>query len=234
MNVALLAGGENLVNVSLGREFGNWGAVQVGARYLTGKREVSIGDPVPLDDFDLGEAFLEFAVDRLDNRNFPRHGSLGFIRWTAGREGLGSDIDYDQLRIGMMVANTWGRHTVLTSIDYGTTFDGQAPLQRQFRLGGFLNLSGLNPDELIGQHIGIATVAYYRRIGDIALLPTYIGATAELGNTWQDESDISLDSSIFGGSVFIGVDSILGPVYLAVGMADTGQHALYFYVGRTF
>jgi NTE family protein len=234
MNVALLAGGENLVNVSLGREFGNWGAVQVGARYLTGKREVSIGDPVPLDDFDLGEAFLEFAVDRLDNRNFPRHGSLGFIRWTAGREGLGSDIDYDQLRIGMMVANTWGRHTVLTSIDYGTTFDGQAPLQRQFRLGGFLNLSGLNPDELIGQHIGIATVAYYRRIGDIALLPTYIGATAELGNTWQDESDISLDSSIFGGSVFIGVDSILGPVYLAVGMADTSQHALYFYVVRTF
>jgi NTE family protein len=87
---------------------------------------------------------------------------------------------------------------------------------------------------LIGQHSGIATVAYYRRIGNIALLPTYIGASAELGNAWQDESDISLDSTIFAGSVFVGVDSILGPVYLAVGLADTGQHALYFYVGRTF
>jgi hypothetical protein len=38
----------------------------------------------------------------------------------------------------------------------GTTFNGQAPLQRQFRLGGFLDLSGLNPDELIGQNSGIA------------------------------------------------------------------------------
>jgi len=224
------AGGE----LALGHEFGNWGAVQVGARYLTGERDVSIGDPVPLDDFDLGEAFLDFAIDRLDNRNFPRHGFLGFARWTAGREDLGSDIDFDQLRIGIAAANSWGRHTVLTSIAYDTTFDGQAPLQRQYRLGGFLNLSGLNPDELIGQHSGIATVAYYRRIGNIALLPTYIGASAELGNAWQDESDISLDSSIFAGSVFVGVDSILGPVYLAVGLADTGQHALYFYVGRTF
>jgi NTE family protein len=222
------------VELALGREFGNWGGLQVGARYLTGERDVSIGDPVPLGDFDLGEAFLDFAVDRLDNRNFPRHGFLGFVRWTAGREALGSDIDFDQLGIGIWAANSWGRHTVLTGIAYGTTFDGQAPLQRQYRLGGFLNLSGLNPDELIGQHAGIATVAYYRRIGNIALLPTYIGASAELGNTWQDESDIGLDSSIFAGSVFIGVDSILGPIYLAVGLAEGNQTALYFYVGRTF
>ena len=123
---------------------------------------------------------------------------------------------------------------MLTGIRYGTTVSGQAPIQRQYRLGGFLNLSGLNPDELSGQHTGIATMAYYRRVGDISLLPTYIGATAELGNTWQDKSDISLDSSIFAGSVFVGVDSILGPIYLAVGLADNGQHALYFYVGRTF
>jgi len=224
------AGGE----LALGREFGNWGGVQVGARYLTGERDVSIGDPVPLSDFDLGEAFLDFAVDRLDNRNFPRHGFLGAVRWTGGREALGSDIDFDQLRIGFSAANSWGRHTLLTGIGYGTTFNGQAPLQRQYRLGGFLNLSGLNPDELNGQHTGLATLAYYRRIGDIALLPTYIGATAELGNTWQDESDISLDSSIFAGSIFVGVDTILGPIYLAVGSAEGGQTALYFYVGRTF
>lgn len=224
------AGGE----LAVGREFGNWGGVQVGARYLTGERDVRIGDPAQLSDFDLGEAFLDIAIDRLDNRNFPRHGFLGSIRWTGGRESLGSDIDFDQLRIGFAAANSWGRHTLLTAIDYGTTFNGQAPLQRQYRLGGFLNLSGLNPDELSGQHTGIATLAYYRRIGDITLLPTYIGASAELGNTWQDESDISLDSSIFAGSVFVGVDSILGPIYLAVGLAEHGQTALYFYVGRTF
>ena len=224
------AGGE----LAIGREFGNWGGVQVGARYLTGERDVRVGDPTLLGDFDLGEAFLDFAVDRLDNRNFPRHGFLGSIRWTGGREALGSDINFDQLRIGISAANSWGRNTLLTGIRYGTSFNGQAPLQRQYRLGGFLNLSGLNPDELSGQHIGIATVAYYRRIGDITFLPAYIGGTVELGNTWQDKSDISLDGSLFAGSVFVGVDSILGPIYLAVGLAEGGQTALYFYVGRTF
>jgi NTE family protein len=123
---------------------------------------------------------------------------------------------------------------LLAGIRYGTTFSGRAPPERLFRLGGFFNLSGLNPDELTGQHLSIANLAYYRRVGDIALLPTYIGATVELGNTWQDRSDMSLDNSIFAGSAFIGVDTFIGPVYTAFGLAEGGQRALYFYVGRTF
>ncbi len=224
------AGGE----LAVGREFGNWGGLRIGARYLSGKKDVRVGEPAPKIDFDLGEAFVDFTVDRLDNRNFPRHGVFASIGWTAGRESLGTDIEFDQLELIFSVANSWGRNTLLTGVRYGTTFSGQAPIERRYRLGGFLNLSGLNPDELNGEHTGIATVAYYRRVGDISLLPTYIGATAELGNTWQDESDISLDSSIFAGSVFVGVDSILGPIYLAVGQAEHGQRAFYFYVGRTF
>jgi len=224
------AGGE----LAIGREFGNWGGVRVGTRYLTGERDVRIGDPVALSDFDLGEAFVDMTVDRLDNRNFPRHGIFASVGWTGGRESLGTDIEFDQLQLGFATANSWGQHTLLAGIRYGTTFSGQAPLERLYRLGGFLNLSGLHPDELSGQHTGIATLAYYRRIGDFALLPTYIGATAELGNTWQDRSDISLDSSLFAGSVFIGVDTIIGPIYTAVGLAEGGQRALYFYVGRTF
>ena len=220
--------------LAVGREFGNWGGLQVGARYLTGERDVRVGEPTPHVNFDLGEAFLDFAIDRLDNRNFPRHGTFGAVSWIGARESLGSDVSFDQLRAGISAANSWGRNTLLAGIRYGTTFSGRAPLERLFRMGGFFNLSGLNPDELTGQHLGIANLAYYRRVGDIALLPTYIGATVELGNTWQDRSDISLDNSIFAGSAFIGVDTFIGPIYTAVGLAEGGQRALYFYVGRTF
>ena len=147
---------------------------------------------------------------------------------------MGSDVSFDQLSVGFSAANSRGRNTLLAGIRYGTTFNGRAPLERLYRLGGFLNLSGLNPDELTGQNLGIATLAYYRRVGDVALFPTYIGGSVELGNTWQDRSDISLDNSIFAGSVFVGVDSILGPIYLAFGLTEGGRRALYFYVGRTF
>jgi NTE family protein len=224
------AGGE----LAVGREMGNWGGVRIGARYLTGERDLRVGDPSPRTDYDLGEAFVGLTIDRLDNRNFPRDGILGSIKWAGARESLGTDVDFDQLTMGISAANSWGRHTLLSGIRYGTTSNGRAPAERLYRLGGFLNLSGLNPDELSGQHFGIGTLAYYQRVGDIALLPTYIGATVELGNTWQDTSEISLKNSIFAGSVFMGVDSILGPIYVAVGLAEGGRSALYFYIGRTF
>jgi len=220
--------------LAIGREFGNWGALQVGARYLSGERDIRVGEPTPHETFDSGEVFIDLAIDRLDNRNFPRHGTFAAARWIGARESLGSDIGFDQLSAGISAANSWGRNTLLTGIRYGTTFSGQAPAERLFSLGGFFNLSGLNPDELRGQNMGIAQLAYYRRVGDIALLPTYIGGSFELGNTWQDKSDMSLNDSVFAGSIFIGVDSIVGPIYTAVGLAEGGQMALYFYVGRTF
>jgi len=220
--------------LAIGREFGNWGGLQVGARYLSGERDLRVGEPTPREDFQLGEIFLDLAIDRLDNRNFPRHGTFAAARWIGSRESLGSDIGFDQLSAGISAANSWGRNTLLTGIRYGTTFSGLAPAERLYRLGGFFNLSGLNTDELSGQNMGIAQLAYYRRVGDIALLPTYIGGTFELGNTWQDRSDISLANSILAGSVFIGVDTIVGPIYTAFGLAEGGQRALYFYVGRTF
>jgi NTE family protein len=147
---------------------------------------------------------------------------------------LGSDVGFDQLSAGISAAHSWGRNTLLTGIRYGTTFSGQAPAERLYRLGGFFNLAGLTTDELSGQNMGIAQLAFYRRVGNIALLPTYIGGSVEVGNTWQDRSDMSLNDSVFAGSVFIGVDSIIGPIYTAVGLAEGGQTALYFYVGRTF
>jgi hypothetical protein len=34
------------------------------------------------------------------------------------------------------------------------------------------------------------------------------------------------------GSVFLGVDTVLGPVYLAYGHAEQGNDSIYLYLGR--
>jgi NTE family protein len=78
--------------LAIGREFGNWGGLQVGARYVTGERDVRVGEPIPQENFQLGEVFFDLALDRLDNRNFPRHGTFGAVRWIGARESLGSEI----------------------------------------------------------------------------------------------------------------------------------------------
>jgi len=35
-------------------------------------------------------------------------------------------------------------------------------------------------------------------------------------------------------SVFLGLDTLLGPVYVPLGLMIRGQHAFYLFLGRTF
>ena len=46
--------------------------------------------------------------------------------------------------------------------------------------------------------------------------------------------DISFASARTNGSVFIGMDTIAGPVYFALGLNDDGGSAYYLFLGRTF
>ena len=108
-----------------------------------------------------------------------------------------------------------------------------APVQSAFRGGGFLNLSGFEENELTGQHFGIVRTGYRRRIGDFALLPTYLGASLEAGNVWEERSDIG-EAMILAGSLFVGVDSFIGPVYLGYGRAEGGNESFYLFIGGVF
>ena len=49
---------------------------------------------------------------------------------------------------------------------------------------------------------------------------------------WQNSDDISFSNSIFAGSVFFGMDTFIGPVYFAGGLAEGGHSALYLFIGR--
>ncbi len=95
-------------------------------------------------------------------------------------------------------------------------------------------MSGLHAHELTGQHVTRFGASYYRRIGDLALFPAFVGVSAEVGNAWSSRSDISLDDSIWGGSVWAGVDTPAGPVFVGYGSAEGGDHAFYLFLGRLF
>jgi NTE family protein len=64
--------------------------------------------------------------------------------------------------------------------------------------------------------------------------PVYVGASLEAGNVWRDRHDASFDDLIHAGSVFLGVDSPIGPVYLGVGVGENNQRAFYLQVGQLF
>ena len=223
----------NLYGVELGagREFGTWGEGRVGYRRATGTAEVRIGEPAPEVDVDRGEVFLRLSDDKLDNVNFPRAGHYGRLEWSTARESLGARSDYDQVQLDYVHAFSWGSHTLLGGLSGATTLDQDAPLESLFSLGGLFRLSGLQENQLYGQHAGLASIAYLRRLQESRFLQSYIGATLEAGNVWQDRSDVSLDNLIISGSAFLGFDTAIGPIYLAYGRTDTGEGSIYINLG---
>lgn len=226
--------------LDVGREISNWGEMRLGVRRGSGRSRILIGDPtLPVDEFDRGGFFARFSYDRLDSIFFPRHGQQFEFQWRGERDKLGSAEDLDVFEMSWLVARSFDRHTLIFWMDAGTTVDAAtARPENAFSLGGFLNLSGLPSGYLAGPHYGIGRLIYQRRIGrggqGVLDFPAYAGVSLEAGNTWLESSDASFGDMRKNASLFFGVDSPLGPVYLAVGYDEEGENAFYLFLGRTF
>ena len=165
---------------------------------------------------------------------------------------------YDQLSFNYLAAGSWGRYTAVFSTSAGTTIDAPpgsllagestgiagvpittpTALRLLFPLGGFLDLSGLKANSIAGPHFAIARTIFYKQIGrggpGYLDIPTYLGVSLEAGNVWDHRGQMSFGSLRHDASVFLGLDTLLGPVYVASGFDDKGQHAFYLFLGRTF
>ena len=190
---------------------------------------------MPDEDFDEGEFFARFAVDTLDDLAFPRSGTIARVEWRGSRpDALGADVKFDQVSLAAAYAKTWDRYTLLTRFRYDATISGVAPVSSLNRLGGFLDLSGFNRNELSGQNAARIGAVFYRRINDLAFLPAFAGVSLEFGNVWDDRGAIGARGSILGGSAWVGVDTPVGPVYAAYGRAEDDVSAFYVFLGRIF
>jgi len=221
--------------LGVGRNFSSTELLRLDYEYFRGDINEVIGtDPLAAadDKIRIGELYLQYRHDNQDNLWFPNSGQVLSAGLRIAGEELGSDLDYEQALASASLAYTIGRNSGLLNVQAGYSFDDKAPLARWFDLGGFGRLSGLIPNELTGRHMGLVTLALYRRLNDIDVLPIYAGFTAEAGNVWMRHDDIGFDGLRYSGSLFLGADTPIGPVYLAYGLADGGDNTFYFYLGN--
>jgi NTE family protein len=232
--------------VDFGHQFGNWGEIRFGVQRQQGHYVLAIGDPADANlpeqsftPFNQRNYFARFTYDRLDNVNFPRSGQQATVQWSGNRDVSGIGQTSDQVTGSYVGAYSWGRDTLSFSASGGMTLQAHVTdLNLQFPLGGFLNLSGLRTDSLLGPDFGILRALYYRQIGrggpGYLDLPTYLGVSLEVGNVWQSRSEASFGNTEKDASVFLGLDTFLGPVYLATGLDSHGNQQYFLYLGRTF
>jgi len=232
--------------LDVGRELSSRGEFRFGVRRGTGRSHVLIGEEpttpvepgVPKRRFERGGFFTRFSYDKLDSIFFPRRGQQFELEWRGERDAFGADQQFDTLSGSWLIARSIDRHTLIFWTDFGTTIDDLPSAENYFSLGGFFNLSGLPPGYLSGPHYGVGRFIYYRKIGrggsGVLDLPAYAGISLEAGNAWAEKSDASFGDLRKDASLFFGVDTPLGPVYLATGFDEGGDKAFYLFLGRTF
>src|SRR5690606_27160197 len=100
-------------------------------------------------------------------------------------------------------------------VDAGGLFDDEA-FGIPFTLGGFGRLSGLGNKRLVGRYIGLARALYFREVkrAEVAAIevPIYLGGTLEAGQAWRTEDEIDAGDLLIHGSLFLGIDSPIGPI----------------------
>ncbi len=232
----------SLLQEPLGLDFGyaatRYGEVRLGYRYEHYRADLEIGAP-GLTTGKLSEQGVSLLAryDRLDDPFFPRTGFKGMFEGFTGRQVLdgGAHQDISRLRGDFLQAfpltadaqlQIAGRAAWVSEFDPAIA-DG-------FQLGGFLNLSGLRLDQLTGDYVAFARVVYTQKIASLPLIGrgVYAGASLEAGNTWLARSDVAFSNLRTAGSLFLGLDTYLGPLYLAYGRASGGQSSWYVFLGR--
>ena len=215
-----------------GREFGTWGRGIVTYSRGRGEREIRIGDPsIPDQDFDIGDLSFALEVDELDDLYFPSHGHIARALYRTSQTSLGADRDYDQVVFRAGIARSRGKNTFEGGVDYRTTVSGDAPPERRFRGGGLFNFSGFEFNQLSGQHYGRLIGTYRRELLHIGLGEVWAGTSVEYGNVWENRDDIDIGDGFFAGSLFLGAQTVLGPLFFGYGYAEGGASSLYIYLG---
>ncbi len=222
-----------------GRVLGRWGEARAGVFYSSIEAMLRIGAPEfpDVSEKDGGLRF-RFRADTRDDVVFPQHGLEVDADYSESLESLGATSDHRVATFRASGAYSLWRNTLAPTVEVGTLISGPATVANLFSLGGLLRLSGLGDGELVGTRYGLLTLVYYRELASFNLgtlgPKLYAGMSLEGGNTYLEGSPVTWDSLRFGGSVFVGARTPLGPCYLGYGMAEGGRRRIYLNIGARF
>jgi NTE family protein len=200
-----------------------WGTRQIGLPVLPDIEE------------EYGALRVGLTVDTLDDWGFPTRGAYASLSMKAAREGLGGDLDYDRAEAALdLPVRLSSRHRLFAGLRWGDAFGSTLPVTELFPLGGFLNLSGYQPRQILSEGYTFGRLVYYYRLGDPGAYSEhlYFGASIEGADVRDRVNALDRDDFKLSGSLFFAADTAIGPLYLGVGAGEDDNFAVYLFLGR--
>lgn len=228
------------IGVDLGQPWGRWGEVRIGLLHQTVRDspEVAFADDQANNVVSTRETGLRLAlaVDQLDYAYFTQSGYRFTLSTVLGRQRPSNGDEQSLTNFegeGSFARTFAGRHTFNV---LGRWQQANAPTavgRGRYTLGGFQQLSGYLPGEVEGNYLAFARLSYYMRLTPPALTRGFFaGLSLEAGNAWASRSDMKLGDLRHAGSIFLGADTGIGPLYLGLAYAPKGDYGVYLVLGR--
>ena len=243
---------EFISELALGYQPTLWQELKVGLRYTDGDIEVASLPSLGGGSYKRTGAFMSYRLDTLDNFSLPTEGYFVDLEYLITHDEFDSDTTISDTALttesdtvyefsaNFMAAQSIEKHTLVAKLDYGIVESKNSifPIDPK-ELGGFLNLSGIPRNSMIGQNLAYTSLIYrYKWFeNDFGLFksPFYVGASIEHGGVWSN-NDLSIDEApmFTAGSVFAGVDSPVGPIILAYGRTEDNYDSVYLIIGTSY
>lgn len=218
--------------VSLGYSLGSWGEVRTGPVWSQAAYRRQVGDPrLPELDENVSGWQAKLAFDKVDNAKFPNNGVVGNIKAYWGLRSFNADVDYKKYSADWLGAYNVKGNVMSIALRGGRS--PNAPYYEYFRLGGLFNLTGYHQDELAGDSYVYGRLGYARRWNSPYTNGVYGGIMAESGATWLPGQARSASDMKYSGTLYLGADTLLGPVYVGYGRAEAGRQAFYLLIGSS-
>lgn len=235
--------------LALGYQHTLWREFKMGGRYTDGSAGYATLPDYADVKFKRKGVFFNYRVDTLDDFSLPREGLYLNLEYVVSHDDIDADVDglvehstdtVFEMSAKLMGAHSFGRHTLVANLDYGEvrSKNSLTPIDPK-TIGGFLNLSGIPRNSLMGQNKAYTSLVYRYRWFDndfgLFTSPVYLGTSLEYGGIWSDpELNVDRAPMYLAGSIFTGVDSPIGPVMFGYGRTEQNFDSIYLIVGTTF
>jgi NTE family protein len=223
-------------SIDFGRRFGTLGEWRVGVERQRLSSRLVTGSDSDLDTGirNSGSLFSRLTLDRLDSWDFPRSGWYLRSDFELADSSLGGNVDYRRLSLEWQGARGGRDFSLSAVLRYEDSLGTQLPLAEAFALGGFENLSGLRERQILANQVLFGRVVYSHQIGrgGALLRGVYVGGSLEYARVRERLNALDPTFEGLGGSLFVSLDSRLGPFYLGAGVAEEGEATLYLFLGR--
>lgn len=223
-------------SLDLGFDLSRNSILRFGVLRSSSKAKQSIGSQFfDFQEFREGGARFKLLYDSLDDRSFPREGRVLQLDYFASMDSFDATTIFRKSEINYLDNLSIGANTFSLAGRYARVDKGNLTQFNRYTLGGFLQLSGYRPGDLFGEAVALARLTYNRRV---AVLQNpfgrsmYVGASIEAGRVADTAKQLSRSDTKNSLALYLGFDTLLGPLYVGYGRAKDRKSIFYLFIGQ--